>query len=161
MDIDPALSTLQNLLQYVTNPALGTPVNPAQLGVTAPLPYDPSSLGFFLGSGLNLDGEASNTQVIIYLRPPLEDVAEDGVNQVLIYEREALSDVADTNATVVVNASMSTAALLQAIAAAIGVSGDAISFVNPPDGKPSSVEVDAIESPLYLPGAVTVTLNWT
>jgi hypothetical protein len=161
MNIDPTLNTMENILQYVTNPALGQPTNPDQIAVTEPQPYDPQTLGFFLGPGLNLDGERSNTQIIVYLRPPLEDVAEDGVNQVLIYERQPLSDMAGAGVTVAVNSQMSVTEMLQAIAGALGVVDDAIAFVTPPDGQPGSVQVDARRSPLYLPGAVAVTLNWT
>ncbi|WP_233874793.1 hypothetical protein [Paraburkholderia adhaesiva] len=160
MTIDPSLGTMQNILQYVTNPAMGQPVNPNQLAVTAPQAYDPASLGFFLGPGVNLDGEASNTQIIVYLRPPLEDVSEDGVNQVLIYERLALSDVAAAGAVAQIDSLISETELLQAIGEALGVVGDAISFVTAPAGQPDTVEVDAGQSPLYLPGPVDVTLVW-
>ncbi|MBB5409415.1 hypothetical protein HDG34_003356 [Paraburkholderia sp. HC6.4b] len=161
MNINPTLSTIENILQYVTNPALGQPTNPDQVAVTEPQPYDPATLGFFLGTGLNLDGESSNTQIIVYLRPPLEDVAQDGVNQVLIYERQPLSDMAGVGETVAVNSQMSVTEMLQAIAGALDVVDDAIAFVTPPEGQPASVQVDAYQSPLYLPGAVTITLNWT
>ncbi|MGF6603679.1 hypothetical protein P3T23_008433 [Paraburkholderia sp. GAS448] len=161
MNIDPTLSTLENILQYVTNPALRQPTSPDQVAVTEPQPYDPATLGFFLGTGLNLDGENSNTQIIVYLRPPLEDVAQDGVNQVLVYERQPLSDVVGTGVAVAVNSQMPVAEMLQAIAHTLGVVDDAIAFVTPPEGQPASVQVDACQSPLYLPGAVTVVLNWT
>ncbi|WP_233875221.1 hypothetical protein [Paraburkholderia adhaesiva] len=161
MNIDPTLSTVENFLQYATNPALGQPTSPDQVAVTAPQPYDPATLGFFLGAGLNVDGEASNTQIIVYLRPSLEDVTQDGVNQVLIYERQVLSDVVSTGATVEVDSQMSAPQILQAIAGALGVVADAIGFVTPLDGQPDAVQIDADPSPLYLPGAVTVPLNWT
>ena len=161
MNIDPTLSTAENILQYVTNPALGQPVNPDQIAVTVPQPYDPASFGFFLGPGLNLDGEASNTQVIVWLRPPFEDVAQDGVNQVLIYERKPLSDMVGANPAVQIDPQMPVTQMLRAIASALGVVADAIAFVTPPEGQPESIQIDACQSPLYLPGAVTVALNWT
>jgi hypothetical protein len=161
MNIDPTLDTIENLLVHVTNPALGQPTNPDQIGVTVPVPWDPASLGFFLGPGLNLDGDSSNTQVIVYLRPSIEDVAADGVNQVLIYERAALSVAANANAVADVSAQMSQADLLDVVALALGVVPDAITFVTPPDGQPDSIKVDAVDSALYLPGAVSVTLNWS
>lgn len=143
MNIDPTLSTTEDFLQYVTNPALGQPTSPDQVAVTVPQPYDPATLGFFLGMGLNLDGDDSNTQIIVYLRPTLEDVAQDGVNQVLIYERQMLSDVASTGATVEVDSQMSSVQILQAIANALGVVADAIGFVTPLVGQPDSVQIDA------------------
>jgi hypothetical protein len=161
MHIDPRLSAEENIFELVTNPALGQPTMPELRACTAPVPYDRSRLNDFTGPGLNVDDANSNTQVIVYLRPDVDDVSNDGINQTIIYQRKGFAEILPANPTVAVHASFAANEVIGAIAEAFGLVADEILLLTPMYGQPATVDIDAYCSLLYLPGTVTVTLSWS
>jgi hypothetical protein len=161
VNITPTLSALENILELVTNPALGEPTNPDLLACSAPVSYQPASLGVASGSGLNVDGINSNTQVIVFRRPDVDDVPEDGINQTIIYQRKSLSQTLPANPTAAVHGPLTRNELLQALATHFGLVAEELLLLTPLNGQPASVEIDAVNSLLYLQGPVSITLTWS
>jgi hypothetical protein len=161
MHIDPRLTAEENIFELVTNPALGQPTIPELRACTAAVPYNRATLNEFTGPGLNVDGVDSNTQVIVYLRPDVDDVSNDGINQTIIYQRKTLAETLPANPTVVLHGPLTSNELVDAIATSFGLVAEEILLLTPLNGEPATVQIDSINSLLYLQGPVTVTLNWS
>lgn len=164
MNINPNLSAAENIIALVTDPALGLPVNPEYLAVGKPMPYDPSAtvgLNSVYGPGLNIDGLNSNTQVIVFERPSLEDVTDDGVSQKIMYQRKALADVVGNTPHVTLQSNMSGTAMLESIASQLGLIADDLFFNSNPYLNPPTLEVGAAGTSLvYLLSLVTITVTY-
>ncbi|WP_144106591.1 hypothetical protein [Paraburkholderia sp. BCC1886] len=162
MDINPALSATDNILALVTDPALGCPVSKDDLGVTTPWVYEPGAAGTV--HGRNVDGENSNTSVVVFLRPDVEDLTEDGVNQTIIYERQTLAALLGANpAAVSVPNNATDVEVLTAIASQLGLIASELIVQTPITNAQATVAVSTSSTPslVYLPSTVSVNLTWT
>jgi hypothetical protein len=163
MNINPSLTAAQNILALVNDPELGQPVNPNDLGVAAPQPYNPQENGPVYGSGLNIDGENSNTQVIVYQRPTLDDVLDDGQSQRVIYQRQTLEQaVGSAPLHVTLPPNPSAAKTMSIVAAQLGLVESELYFPSAFVGEPVSFPINALVlSLLYLPSTLTITASYT
>lgn len=165
MNINPNLSAVENVIALVTNPALGLPVNPEYLACGAPVPYDPHATvgaNAVYGPGLNVDGNNSNTQVVVYERPSLEDVTEDGVSQRIMYQRKTLAQaVGATPLHVTLKGGTSATTMLQSLAAQMGLIAEEIFFNSNPYQNAPTLEIGASGSSLvYMLSLLTVTVAY-
>jgi hypothetical protein len=161
MHIDPALSAEENIFELVTNPRLGQPTIPELRGRTEPRPYDRSTLNEFTGPGLNVDGPASNTQVMVYLRPDVDDVWDDGINQTIIYQRKTLTETLPANATLALSGVVTSNELLSLAASHFDLIEEELVLLTPLNGQPASIQIDAPSSLVYLPSPATIVLTWS
>lgn len=166
MNINPAQSALQNIVALTTDPALGQPTNPAYLAAGTPMPYDPnatvSTNGPVYGQGVNVDGENSNTYVIVFLRPGIEDAAEDGVSQKVMYQRKTLEQiVGGVSTNVVLPSGINAIMVLSTVALLLGLIATEVEFTSSFIGEPASINLTVLNpSLLYLPSTITLNLTY-
>jgi hypothetical protein len=163
MNINPSLTAAQNIIALVNDPQLGQPVNPNDLGVAAPQAYTSQSNGPVYGKGVNIDGENSNTQVIVYQRPTLDDVLDDGQSQMVIYQRVTLEQaVGSASLNVVLPPTPSAAKAMKIIATQLGLVESELYFPAAFVGEPASFSISALVlSLLYLPSELTITATYS
>lgn len=163
MIINPSLTALQNILALVTDPELGQPVNPDNLAAGTPAPFDPTQHGPVYGAGANVDGVNNNTQVIVYERPDLDDVLEDGQSQKISYQRQALQQAIGEQSThLTLPANATPLKVMQAVATQLGLIASELYFPTPYIGQPSVFAVAAMTNSLvYLPSAITIAATYS
>jgi hypothetical protein len=166
MHIDPTLSAAENVIELVTNPALGLPVNPEYLAVGKPMPYDPAAtvaISSVYGKGLNVDGLSSNTAVVVFERPSLEDVTDDGVSQLIIYRRVTLAQAISPKAPNVTMAQdLNASEIMAAIASQLGLISEELYFNSPSHGNPATIQIATLGTSLaYLMSLLTVNVTYS
>jgi hypothetical protein len=118
MQINPNLTGAQNIIALATDPIFTAPTDPNNIGVGTPFPFSP--LAQSTKNAVNVDGDNSNTYVMVYLRPVIEDVIDDGSVQKVIYERVTIESIIGESPTVALPSGLS---IPQVVAAALQTLG--------------------------------------